>query len=82
MSLSSPNRIVWNYVAALRRRVLATREAIDELGMQQDVTVCIMLAVLSVETFLNVYVRVIVSEEGFRQHGGGFPSGCRQAKIA
>ncbi len=67
--LATPQSIVWNYFEGLRRRVAAVLAAADDdTETKQDVVVCIMFAVLSVETFLNVYFRVVVTEEPFRQY--------------
>lgn len=80
MNLSSPNRIVWNYFEALRRRVAAVPEKCDEPTARQDIVVCTMLAVLTVETFLNVYLRVVVSEDAFRQHEAGLLADLRRRR--
>ena len=67
-SLSAPNHMVWRYFQALRRRVRALQSAEDENEMKDDVALCLMLAIAVVETFLNVFFRVVVEEPGFTQH--------------
>lgn len=68
MGLSSPNRIVWQYFEALRRRVYVLGQTSDDTVLKQDAAICIMLAVTVVEAFLNVFFRVVVSEQGFMHH--------------
>jgi hypothetical protein len=67
-SLSSPNRIVWRYFQALRRRAGALQSVNDEDEMEEDVALCLMQAIAVVETFLNVFFRVVVEEPGFTHH--------------
>ncbi len=68
MSLSSPNRIVWQYFEALRRLASRIGSLEDDAERKQDTALCILLAVTVVEAFLNIFFRVIVSEAGFTQH--------------
>jgi len=42
----------------------------DIVLMKQDAALCIMLSVAVVETFVNVFFRVAVTEERFRAHEG------------
>lgn len=65
MNASSPNRMVWRYFNALRRMVRALDSAADDDELKENVAVCIVLGVSTVETFLNVLFRVVVSEPGF-----------------
>ena len=66
-SHSSPNRIVWQFYEALRRSAVRARGA-DERHVQQEVAVSIFLAVTTVEVFLNVFFRLVVEEEGYREY--------------
>lgn len=68
MHLSSPNRIVWNYFAALRRLALRASQGPDDDERKQDLALCIILSVTAIESFVNVYFRVIVSESGLERH--------------
>lgn len=69
ISLSSPNTMVCNFFWALRRAVdRANEESEDDNGKKQEVAVCIFLSVTAVETFLNVYFRVLVEEEPYARH--------------
>lgn len=67
-SLSTPNGIVWRYFQALHRRVRALQSVDDDNEMKEDVALCLMQAIAVVETFLNVFFRVVVEEPGFTQH--------------
>lgn len=67
-SLSSPNSIVWRYFQALRRRARAVQTVDDENEMREEVASCLMQTVAVVETFLNMFFRVVVEEPGFTQH--------------
>lgn len=68
MGFSTPNRIVWQYFESLRRRVVTLIQTSDETILKQDAATCIMLAVTVVEAFLNVFFRVVVSEQDFTNH--------------
>lgn len=70
--LSSPNRLVWEYFSALRRAVQRTIDEEHKHSKQQEVAVCIFLAVTAVETFLNVYFRTLVEEEPYSPHKSRF----------
>ena len=65
MSLSSPNRIIWRYFTALRRLVNGIEHERDEGVKRENAALCVILAVTIVESFLNVFFRVVVSETGF-----------------
>ena len=63
---STPNRIVWEYFEALRRLCWRVQNSENENEIRQDAALCVILAVNGVETFLNVYFRVLVSEKEFK----------------
>jgi hypothetical protein len=67
MGRSTPNRMVWLYFSALRRLVQTIRSAGEEAA-QEDIALCLMLTVAVIETFLNLFFRVVVSEPAFVQH--------------
>ena len=68
-TFSSPNRMVWQYFQTLQRLVRRALEPHDDDSIQrQDIALCIFMGVTVVETFLNIFFRVIVSEEGRRHH--------------
>ncbi|PIT02733.1 hypothetical protein TSA1_19730 [Bradyrhizobium nitroreducens] len=69
MGYSTPNRMVWLYFSALQRRVQAI-QATGNGAAQADIALCLMLTVAVVETFLNLFFRVAVSEPAFAQHKG------------
>ena len=66
-TIASPNTMVWEFFGALRRLCIRITEYQEESDseIRQDVAVAIILAVQCVEVFLNVYFRVLVSEEDF-----------------
>lgn len=68
MSLSSPNRIIWQYFDALRRLAGRIGSMENEDERKQDIAVSILLAITVFETFLNIFFRVIVSEASFKHH--------------
>lgn len=69
ISLSSPNTMVCNYFTALRCAVDRTlEESDDDNKKKQECAVCVFLSVAAVETFLNVYFRVVVEEDPFTAH--------------
>ena len=68
MSLSSPNYIIREYFSGLQRLVRRLDNLQNEKEIRQEVALCIMLSVTVVEAFLNVYFRVVVSKQEFRQH--------------
>ena len=70
-SFSTPNRMVWQYFETLRRLVRSPREPDDSIR-RQNIALCIFMGVTVVETFMNVFFRVAVSEEGRRRHEKGF----------
>lgn len=65
MHYGSPNRIVWNYFAALRRLVSSTAGQPDSDERKQDVAVCVILSITAIEAFMNVYFRVVVAQPSF-----------------
>lgn len=67
MGLSTPNRMVWLYFSALRRLVLSIQAAGNEAA-REDIALCLMLTVTVVETFMNLFFRILVSEPMFIQH--------------
>jgi len=65
MGLSSPNRMVWNYFDSLRQLTSGLNKIEDELELKHHLVICITLAIMACETFVNVYFRVLVSEPWF-----------------
>ena len=61
-TLSSPNRIVWEYFEALRRLVVDSRKAESESVRRQNAALAVVMAVTVVEVFLNVWFRVRAEE--------------------
>jgi hypothetical protein len=60
--------MVNQYFAILRRLVYNLDDIKDADITRQQVTLCIFQSVTAVETFLNIYFRVIVSEKEFKNH--------------
>lgn len=67
-SYSSPIGVVWHYFEMLRRAVGRCHELQEGRQLRQEVAVAIILAVTTVEAFMNVFFRVLVEESGYRQH--------------
>ncbi len=61
-NLSSPNRIVWEYLEALRRLVIESREAEAESTRRQSAALAVVMAVTVVEVFFNLWFRVRAEE--------------------
>ena len=70
MHYGSPNRIVWNYFAAIRRLAASAAKHPDNDERKQDLALCIILSITAIEAFVNVYFRVVVSEAEFTKHLG------------
>ncbi|MCK4394730.1 hypothetical protein KAX17_17655 [Candidatus Bipolaricaulota bacterium] len=77
---SSPNRMVWEYFAALRRLVATLDKVSNKSVLKQEVAICIMLAVCVVEAFLNIFFRIVVSEKAFSQHAFDVLKDLRERK--
>ena len=68
MNLSSPNRIIWCYFKALRQQVHDLMNFHNELEQKGHVATCIFLAITIIESFLNIFFRIVVSEHQFNGH--------------
>ncbi len=68
MMLSSPNRMISEYFKCLRRLVYHIANIKDVSEQKQYLTLCVFMAVSSVEAFLNIYFRIIVSEDEYSKH--------------
>jgi uncharacterized HAD superfamily protein len=64
--------MVNEYFTILRRLVYDLDIIKDPDIRRQQVTLCIFQSVTAVETFLNIYFRVVVSEKEFKHHEGYF----------
>lgn len=60
--------MVWEYFQCLRRMAQRVRQIQDKSEQKQEIALCIIMAVTVVETFLNIYFRVIVSEPAYSKH--------------
>lgn len=65
VTLSSPNRMVWQLFEALRRHCTRIAQNPNQDEVRQDAAMAIVLAVQCVEVFLNIFFRVVVSEPEF-----------------
>lgn len=68
MSLSSPNRIIWCYFKALRQQVHDLTNFHNELEQKGHVAICIFLAITIIDSFVNLFFRLVVSESQFNIH--------------
>lgn len=59
--------MVWLYFSSLRRLVQTIYSAGDEAA-REDIALCLMITVTVIETFMNLFFRVLVSEPAFVQH--------------
>ena len=64
--LSSPNKMVWSYFSALRRMCLQVEEHSFDRHKKEDAALCVITAVTVVEVFLNLYFRVLISENPYK----------------
>ena len=60
MNMSSPNRIIWEYFKILEKQLCRTDKAKDDSIRKGEALLCVFLAVSVVETFINLYFRIIV----------------------
>ena len=60
--------MVHEYFEILRRLVAGLRDITDKAQLRRQIALCIFQSVTAVETFLNVYFRVAVSEKEFKHH--------------
>ena len=65
-TLSSPNSMVWSYFEALRRLCYRVEAYENDSHKKQDAALCIILAVTGVEVFMNVYFRILITEELYK----------------
>jgi hypothetical protein len=65
-TLSSPNSMVWSYFEALRRLCYGVESHANDSHKKQDAALCVILSVTGVEVFLNVYFRILISEEPYK----------------
>lgn len=65
--LASHNTMLWQFHSSLNRQIGLATLATDVDERRQNVAVCIVLSVTLVETFFNMFFRVVVSEAGFKQ---------------
>ena len=67
-TLSSNNRMVWQYSACLRRLVQSVR--CQEKGnlQKQDIALAIFLAITVVESFVNIWFRILVERPENSNH--------------
>lgn len=64
--LSSPNRMVWSYFSALRRMCYQVELHSSDGHKKEDAALCVITAVTVVEVFLNVYFRILISENPYK----------------
>ncbi len=60
--------MVNEYFKILRRLVYSLEDIIDTDIKRQQVTLCIFQSVTTIETFINIYFRLVVSEKDFKHH--------------
>ena len=60
--------MVWQCYQGAVRAALRARDAEQTDHRNQDIHVCLLLSVATVETFLNMFFRIVVEEPGYTQH--------------
>jgi hypothetical protein len=59
--------MLWQFHSSLSRQVALATSATNADECRQNVAVCVLLSVSLVETFFNMFFRIVVSEVGFTQ---------------
>src|SRR5215831_12556584 len=67
-TLSTPNRMVWRYSECLRRLALTVRSQREDDTQRENIALCIFLAVTVVESFLNLFTRILIEQPEHRAH--------------
>lgn len=76
--------MIWELFAALRRLCIRAEEACedrDTAAERQDAALCVILAVQSVEVFLNIYFRVLISEPAFAHASERISADLRKTRF-
>ena len=60
--------MIWCYFKALRRQVHDIMNLQIELVQKEDVATCVFLAITVIEAFVNIFFRIVVSEQQFNGH--------------
>ena len=60
--------MVWIYFDSLRRVVNRAATVQDPTQQKDEIVLSLFLAVAAVEIFVNIYFRVLVSQDGFQKH--------------
>jgi hypothetical protein len=60
--IASSNSMVWEYLEILNRIYYSLNSTADEKELRQNICLCILLAVTTVETFLNIFFQILVNE--------------------
>lgn len=68
MGFSSPNKIIWEYFDGLQRLARHANETDSEGTARQYAAMATMLSVTTIDAFVNVYFRVIVSDRQYSEH--------------
>jgi hypothetical protein len=66
--LASPHSIIWEYYECLGRQIHRVPENGNDRTQKQELVLALFLSVSVVEAFINAFFRVVVEEEGFRNH--------------
>ena len=68
MTLSSPNRMIWSCFRSIHRNIENIDTCTNEDTIKDIVASTIVLSVTAVETFINMYFRVLVEEEKYNSY--------------
>jgi hypothetical protein len=67
--LATPNSILWEFYAILTHQADLASKASEPEQKRRMMATCIILAVTLVETFVNIYFRIVASEKQFSHAG-------------
>ena len=68
MNLSSPNAMVWSTFRSLNRIAEEIESSDDQNYIKDKVAISIVLSVTAVETFINLFFRILVEDNEYQEH--------------
>ena len=68
MNLSSPNAMVWSSFRSLDRIAQEIENSEDQNYIKDKVAISIILCITAVETFINMFFRILVEENKYQEH--------------
>ena len=71
-ALATPHSIVWEYYDCLKRQLVRIPSDKQDRTRKQEIALSLLLSVTVIECFLNVFFRVVVSENKYKSHEARF----------